>query len=69
MEALYGIGKEIHPLACTGQKGTMGKVLESRQPMAIQNLIQEPLYEEMMKGPETDREDPIPFTLYPSHYR
>jgi transcriptional regulator with GAF, ATPase, and Fis domain len=50
VEALYGIEKEIHPLTCSSQKGTIGKVLESRQPMAIQNLSQEPLYEEMIKG-------------------
>ena len=50
VEALYGIEKEIHPLICSSQKGMMGKVLESRQPMAIQNLNQEPLYEEMMKS-------------------
>ena len=49
MEALYGIEKEIHPLACSCQKGTMGKVLGSRQPRAIQNLSQEPIYEEIMK--------------------
>jgi len=48
-EALYGIEKENHPLTCSSQKGTMGKVLGSRQPMVIQNLGQEPLYEEMMK--------------------
>jgi transcriptional regulator with GAF, ATPase, and Fis domain len=50
VEALYGIEKEIHPLTCPSQKGTIGKVLDSRQPMAIQNLSQEPLYEEMMRG-------------------
>jgi transcriptional regulator with GAF, ATPase, and Fis domain len=50
VEALYGIEKEIHPLTCPSQKGTIGKVLESRQPMTIQNLSQEPLYEEMMKS-------------------
>src|SRR5512136_1921339 len=50
VEALYGIEKEIHPFTCPSQKGTMGKVLESRQPMVIQNLSQEPLYEEMMKS-------------------
>jgi len=50
VEALYGIQKEIHPLTCPSQKGTIGKVLESRQPMVIQNLSQEPLYEEMIKG-------------------
>ncbi len=50
VEALYGIDKEAHPFACSSQKGTIGKVLESRQPMVIQNLSQEPLYEEMMKS-------------------
>jgi len=50
MEALYGIGNEIHPLTCPSQKGTIGKVLESRQPMVIQDLSREPLYEEMMKS-------------------
>ena len=49
IEALYGIEKEIHPSTCSSQMGTMGKVLESRQPMAIQNLNEEPLYDEMMK--------------------
>jgi transcriptional regulator with GAF, ATPase, and Fis domain len=50
VEALYGIEKEIHPLTCSSQKGTMGKVLESRQPRVILNLSQEPIYEEMMKA-------------------
>lgn len=49
VEALYGFEKDIHPLICSSQKGTMSKVLESRHPMAIQNLCQEPIYEEMMK--------------------
>jgi len=44
VEALYGIEKETHPFTCSSQKGTIGKVLESRQPMVIQNLSQEPLY-------------------------
>jgi transcriptional regulator with GAF, ATPase, and Fis domain len=50
MEAFYGIEKEIHPSTCPSQKGTIGKVLESRQPMVIQNLNQEPLYEEILKS-------------------
>jgi Fis family transcriptional regulator len=50
VEALYGIEKEIHPPTCSSQKGTIGKALESRQPMVIQNLSQEPLYDEMMKS-------------------
>jgi transcriptional regulator with GAF, ATPase, and Fis domain len=50
VEALYGIGKETHPLTCNNRKGIIGKVLESRQPMAIQNLSHEPLYQEAIKG-------------------
>jgi transcriptional regulator with GAF, ATPase, and Fis domain len=50
VEALYGIEEEIHPSTCPSRKGTIGKVLESRQPMVIQNLNQEPLYEEILKN-------------------
>jgi transcriptional regulator with GAF, ATPase, and Fis domain len=50
VEALYGIEKEIHPLTSISQNGIMGKVLESRQPRAIQNFSQEPIYEDMMKA-------------------
>jgi transcriptional regulator with GAF, ATPase, and Fis domain len=50
VEALYGIEKEAHPQSCSSHKGTIGKVLESRQPMAIQNLSQEPFYAELTKG-------------------
>lgn len=50
VEAIYGVEKEVHPPGCSGRKGMIGKVLESRQPMAIQNLSQEPLYSEVSKG-------------------
>lgn len=50
VEAIYGVEKEVHPPGAIGQKGIIGKVLESRQPMAIQNLSQEPLYSEVSKG-------------------
>ncbi len=50
IEALYGVEKESHPPTCSSQKGTMGEVIKSRQPMAIQHLSQEPLYEEMMRA-------------------
>ncbi len=50
VEALYGIEREAHPLSCRGRKGTIDKVLESRQPMAIHDLSQEPLYSEPIKG-------------------
>ena len=61
VEALYGIERETHPLGCSGRKGTIGKVLESRQPMAIQNLSQEPLYAEATK--DTKRIEKIRFPL------
>jgi transcriptional regulator with GAF, ATPase, and Fis domain len=48
VEALYGIEKEIHPPTCSNQKGTIGKALELRKPMVIQDLGQEPLYQEMI---------------------
>lgn len=50
VEGLYGMEKEIHPLRCPCRLGMIGSVLESGQPAAIQNLNQEPLYEEMMKN-------------------
>jgi transcriptional regulator with GAF, ATPase, and Fis domain len=50
VEAVYGIEKEVHPLGCSGRKGIIGKVLESRQPMPIHDLSQEPLYLEVSKG-------------------
>jgi transcriptional regulator with GAF, ATPase, and Fis domain len=50
IQALYGVEKEVHPFICPSQKGTIGKVLESRQPMVIQDLNQEPLYKEITKS-------------------
>lgn len=50
VEALYGIGKDVHPLACPGRKGTIGKVIETQQPMVILSFNQEPLYEEVNRG-------------------
>lgn len=47
VEALYGMSRGNHPLVCGGRKGMIGKVLETRQPMTIMDLNQEPLYEEM----------------------
>ncbi len=49
LEALYGIDHDIHPTVCSSKKGTVGKVIGSQKPMVIQNLSQEPLYEEMSK--------------------
>ena len=50
IEALYGVAREFHPLMCTSHQGTMGQALESCKPLVMQNLGQEPLYEEISKG-------------------
>jgi len=50
VEALFGFEKELHPQVCHHRKGVIGEVLQSRQSMAIQNLSQEPLYGEVLKG-------------------
>ena len=50
VEGLYGVDREIHPVGCPCRKGPIGQVLESQQPMAIQSLSEEPLYDEITKG-------------------
>jgi transcriptional regulator with GAF, ATPase, and Fis domain len=55
VEALYGVAKEAHSSACPHRKGTMAKVIDSQQPMAILNLGQEPLYEEMTKSKKPEK--------------
>lgn len=50
VEAILGVEREVHPPGCSSRKGMIGKTLESRQPMLIQNLGQEPLYSEVSKG-------------------
>jgi Fis family transcriptional regulator len=65
VEALYGIGREAHPHDCSGQKGLIAKVLESRQPMVIQNLSQEPLYDEMVKGGKRIEKIRPPLVCFP----
>ena len=65
LEALYGTEKEIHPLTCPSREGMIGRVLESRQPAAIQNLNQEPLYEEMTKSPKQSEKIHPPLLCIP----
>ena len=57
VEALYGIRREDHPSGCSRRSGVISQVFESSQPMVIQNLSQEPLYQEM--GKEAKRGDKI----------
>jgi transcriptional regulator with GAF, ATPase, and Fis domain len=65
VEALYGMEKEIHPLACPSREGMIGSVFESRQPAAIQNLDQEPLYQEMTKSPKRSEKIQPPLLCIP----
>jgi len=50
VEALYGIRREDHPSGCKRQPGVISKIIETRQPMVIQDLGQEPLYRELAKN-------------------
>lgn len=65
VEALYGIGKEVHPHGYDGRKGLIAKALESRQPIVIQNLSQEPLYEEVLKGSKRIEKIRPPLVCFP----
>ncbi len=50
VEALYGIQREDHPSGCKRQPGVISKVIETRQPLVIQDPGQEPLYHDLMKN-------------------
>jgi transcriptional regulator with GAF, ATPase, and Fis domain len=52
MEALYGIEMENHPHHGQSGKGIIGEALQSRLPMTIQNISQEPFYEGAIKNPK-----------------
>lgn len=56
LEGLYGIEMEDHPRDGQGGKGIMSEVIQSRSPMTIQNLNQEPFYEGASTGhQQTDK--------------
>ena len=65
VEGLYGVDREFHPAGCPCRKGPIGQVLESRQPMAIQNLGEEPLYDEITKGKKRPDEIQPPLLCVP----
>ena len=65
VEALYGMGKEDHPLSCSNRTGTIGKAFESRQPTAIQHLNQEPFYEEVAKKAKRIEKIRLPLLCLP----
>jgi transcriptional regulator with GAF, ATPase, and Fis domain len=65
VEALFGVGREAHSLSCGSRTGTVGRVLDSRQPMMIQNLSQEPLYGEIGKGTKGAEKINLPLLCIP----
>lgn len=65
VEALFGFEKELHPLVAHHRKGVISEVLQSRQCMAIQNLNQEPLYEEVIKGSKQTEQINLPLLCIP----
>jgi transcriptional regulator with GAF, ATPase, and Fis domain len=65
IEALYGSGHEVPFLGLSGRKGPIRKVLESRQPMVIQDLSEEPFYDEMMKDDRRIEEIKPPLVCFP----
>ncbi len=50
LEAVYGVERNLHPPGCGSRMGIVGKALESKQPLSISDLSQEPLYSEFGKG-------------------
>ena len=50
VEALYGMERSDHPHLGTCDQGIIGQVLQSRQPLPIQDVSQEPFYEEALKN-------------------
>ena len=65
VEGLYGVDRENHPTGCKGQRGTIGKVLESKRPMTILNLQEEPLYEEIVKEKKSGQKIAPPLICVP----
>ena len=65
VEAFFSREKEGHPRSCDGQKGIIGKVIECQEPMAIQDLGLEPLYEEWMRGEKQAARVRLPLLCIP----
>jgi hypothetical protein len=62
--ALYGVRREDHPPGCNRRAGIISKVFESRQPLVIQNLNQNPL---LKSSTEPRSENIHPDALRPHH--
>jgi len=65
VEALYGMTWEVHPHQGPCEKGVIGEVLKTRQPMPIQNVSQEPFYDETSKAPKSVHKIQAPLLCIP----
>ncbi len=65
VEALYGVRREDHPPGCSRRAGIISKVMESHRPMVIENLSQEPLYQELMTGTKRSEKIRTPMPCVP----
>ncbi len=65
VEAVYGIPREDHPQGCIRSTGTIGKVFESCQPEIMDNLGQEPLYNELTKATKKNEKIHPPMCCIP----
>ena len=65
VEGVYGLGKDGHPQGCKAERGIIPQVLESQQPMVIRDLAQEPLYEDVTKGPKKTDKIQAPLLCFP----
>ena len=65
VEALYGVRREDHPPGCNRRAGIISKVMESHRPMVIENLSQEPLYQEFMTGTKRSEKIRTPMPCVP----
>jgi len=65
VEGLYGIRREDHPPGCGRRTGVIPRVFESRQAMVLQNLNQEPLFQEIGKGAKRSEQIRCPMPLVP----
>jgi len=65
VEALYGMEWDAHPHPGPCEKGIIGQVLRSRQPMPILNFSQEPFYDEASKTPKPMHKIQAPLLCIP----
>ena len=65
VEGLFGIERELHAKGCPMRPGTIGKAVQTRQPLVIEDISQEPLYEGSTKDPKWGETLQSPLLCFP----